>query len=529
VSLTGRGIFVGALSDLRTRWLLVATLGAAAAGVAAGFAFTAAKRYEATATIVVAPVSPSDPTLLGIDVLHDTQKRTAAATAARLVASPEVAEAVRVRLGVRSTRDELLSHVTAHVAGDSQVVGVTVTDPAPARAAQLANGFVDAFLTARTAGYQSEIQSAVQRVQRDLTALPPNQRLSPQGARLQQRLAELRILVGTTDPTVRHGSQAVAPSAATWPHPVRWTIWGALIGLGAGALLALALGAVAAARREDPVGVEEYDPRVSEKIVARLEQRLAERVDALAAERERLAAREASLAAREREVVAKLAELRAAVPAAEPARSNSLLLEADQRLAEREAELERRERALREAPEPAPSNSLSLDAEQRLAEREAELERRERELEERVAAVEERVAALSERERTLARSAAEVRQLESTVREAEANLARRAHDVTAREAELAAAPAPEPPSPAPGPAAAPPAVAAPAATGEPGWRLAELEHLVEASAAAHPERVPEWQSYLFYLRDYTDADGRVPAQFDWLIEDTFGDLLAATR
>jgi hypothetical protein len=74
--------------------------------------------------------------------------------------------------------------------------------------------------------------------------------------------------------------------------------------------------------------------------------------------------------------------------------------------------------------------------------------------------------------------------------------------------------------------AAEPAVAAnggPVAAG--GWRLAELERLVESHAPERPDRAEEWRSYLFYLRDYVDADGRVPSHFDWLIEETFGELL----
>ena len=158
-------MLVAALSDLWKRWLLVATLGAAGAAVAAGFGFTAAKRYEATATLVVQPAAPSDPTLLGIDVLHDTSRRTAAATAARLIEAPEVAEAVRVRLGLPGSRTSILRAVHAHRDASSDAVDVVASDRDPARAAQLANAFVDAFITRRSAGYQSEIASAVRRIQ----------------------------------------------------------------------------------------------------------------------------------------------------------------------------------------------------------------------------------------------------------------------------------------------------------------------------------------------------------------------------
>ncbi len=77
----------------------------------------------------------------------------------------------------------------------------------------------------------------------------------------------------------------------------------------------------------------------------------------------------------------------------------------------------------------------------------------------------------------------------------------------------------------------PPATSAPARaeTGTPAAAsrtLAYLEHRVEvAGAAAPPERLAEWKRYLWFLRDYTDYDGALPAEFESLVEDVFGDLL----
>jgi hypothetical protein len=117
------------------------------------------------------------------------------------------------------------------------------------------------------------------------------------------------------------------------------------------------------------------------------------------------------------------------------------------------------------------------------------VEVRERELAERERALEERVAAVTQRELALARAAAH-------------------------------APAPVP-SPAPAPAGAP----APADNGSGAFNLAALERLVADGVARHPERREEWESYLFFLRDYAGADGSLPPRFDGLVEETFGDLL----
>jgi len=96
-------------------------------------------------------------------------------------------------------------------------------------------------------------------------------------------------------------------------------------------------------------------------------------------------------------------------------------------------------------------------------------------------------------------------------------------------ATAAPAPAPAPPTapalPEPAPAAA--ADAQPARPAAGAWNLNDLRRLVAQHSPDYPDRVDEWQSYLFLLRDYADAHGRVPSQFDALIEDTFGELVGA--
>src|SRR5919201_4045214 len=327
VTSTGRRILVPAFSDLRRRWLLVLTAGLVGAAATAAFSLTAQKEYRATATMVVAPVPAGDPTFVGLDVLTDAGgRRSAVATAARLVAAPEIAETVRVRLGLSRSRNALLSELDARPVGSSSAVAVTVTDSDPRRAAQLANAFVDATIAARSAGFQSELVSAIHRLQLRVAQLSPGQRAGAQGQRLQKRLADLQALVGTTDPTLRHASGAVAPPSASWPDPGRLTLYGGLVGLGAGALLAAAAALTAAGRRER---------------FGRLWRRPSGNLQAAERER-RLVARESALAQREREVQAALAELREASSGVDDSAAEARAAE----LGRREALLEERRREL---------------------------------------------------------------------------------------------------------------------------------------------------------------------------------------
>jgi colicin import membrane protein len=514
---------------LRRRWLLIVTLVAAAAAAVAAYSFAAADHYKATSTLVVSPVAASDPTFLGIDVLRDDRRRAAAATAASLLRSPQVADAARVRLGLHRSVSDLLGDVSTHVVGGSDTVALTATDTSPARAAQIANAFVDAFVSSRTSAFQSEVASAVRRLQKRLAALPPAERNGVAGAQLQRRLADTRALVGMRDPTVSSGSQAVQPGSPSWPKPVRWTIYAALIGLGVGCLLALALGLGGALRRRESLAQSTDDAAATERALGRFERSLSERLDALAEEQTRLAAREAELEQLERELAGKLDELRetaAREPRPDPAAVDELE-HREQMLAARIAAVEERERELaRRSGEHGRAQTGLSEREDAAREREAELNAREQDLAARDAdlrLLEDRVAAeraaSSEREAELETRAEDLRAAERRISDERAASAEREAELTKRAARLAVQPPPLVPAPPP----ARPAEPAPVAG---GWALEELEQLVERESRAQPDRVDEWRSYLFYLRDYADASGRVPARFDWLIEETFGDLLA---
>jgi hypothetical protein len=120
----------------------------------------------------------------------------------------------------------------------------------------------------------------------------------------------------------------------------------------------------------------------------------------------------------------------------------------------------------------------------------------------------ERIATAAKREAELARRAAEL-----AVREREAAAEQEAAAAAAEEAKAAEAAIPP----------APPA----AANGVRGsYNLVTLEQLVDERGSAFPDRLEEWSSYLYFLREYAAADGVVPASFDGLIHDTFEELLA---
>ena len=497
--------------------LLVVTLTAAGAAAAAGYGLTAPKRYRATAQLLVSPVAASDATFTGLPLLRDSGgKRTAAASAAAMLASPQVADAVRSQLGLSRSRDAVLAALHARVVDASDVVAVTAEDTSASGAAQLANAFADTLVSQRTASFQSQLATTINSDTKQLDSLPESSR-----AALQQRLATLRGLEGQSDPTLKVTAQAAAPAAAYWPRLRRLIAIGAGLGFAAGLVVALLL---LLGRGRSTAAAAAYDRSVSERFVKRLEQRADERIEALLAEQERLTAREAALAVREGELAVRLDERATAAVderVEELAARRADLAEQERALAAREARLAEREQALAEMPAPAAPPG-------------PEVEQRERELE-------ERVAALGHREAELARRAAAVAARQREAAEQAEALERRTEELEEWAAELAARaerrPEPEPappleavpeplPEPVPAPAAAAEPSAQPVSTADGRWNLFSLQRLVDERGGEHPERIEEWSSYLYFLREYAKPDGTVPASFDWLIEDTFADLVA---
>ena len=157
--------------------------------------------------------------------------------------------------------------------------------------------------------------------------------------------------------------------------------------------------------------------------------------------------------------------------------------------------------------------------------RDRSLDERERALNARAHDFEQRVAEVTAREQASARQAAELSARERELEAREAEVVERADEIERREQD-------RPPEPEPAPVAAAtgqalqepePARAAAAAPGE--WRIDDLEGLVAQRGEEFPDRVEEWRYYVHFLREHADADGVLPTSFDYLVAETFAELL----
>jgi hypothetical protein len=198
--------------------------------------------------------------------------------------------------------------------------------------------------------------------------------------------------------------------------------------------------------------------------------------------------------------------------------------EHEQDLADREQALERRSQAIaqreRELATAVEEARAATADEGRLALRIGEVTKREQGMARQAAELKQREQTLEQREQALAERAASLQERERQLLARDAGLDARAHELNTRaekfvqlerdlEERETAPPEPEPPS-----------VHHPG-----GWTMQDLDRAVTQHADAYPERVEEWRYYLHFLREHTDVDGRLPATFDVLVDETFGDIL----
>jgi hypothetical protein len=96
---------------------------------------------------------------------------------------------------------------------------------------------------------------------------------------------------------------------------------------------------------------------------------------------------------------------------------------------------------------------------------------------------------------------------------------------------LAPAPEPEPPPPVPAPLPPPPAPdpePLPPAAGPRRWNLRDLERLAREHAGGDPLVDEERTFLLTYLREFAGPDGLLPDDFDAVVRQSFGPLVART-
>ena len=162
------------------------------------------------------------------------------------------------------------------------------------------------------------------------------------------------------------------------------------------------------------------------------------------------------------------------------------------------------------SPRAQPRRQADPELERRLQARIDEVARRERMLAERAGQLAAREHALERREE----------EADAASGHRDEEFAEKQRELERREAELEEQEA----EPEPEAELEPPSEPEPVPTVRRGWDLRALEKLVAARTDADPAQRDEWEMYLFQLREHADHEGRLPAAFDALVADVFGDV-----
>jgi Mrp family chromosome partitioning ATPase/capsular polysaccharide biosynthesis protein len=239
------------LQAIRAHWRLITLFVVIATTASVVLVATTPKQFEATADIIITPLSGNDDTFQGFSLFRQSfDGSSSVVTAARVFNSAETrlpaVEALR--------RQGLTATVKAEPLAQADIVSIRATAGTAAAAARAANVFADATVATRTAIFQRDLREQIRRLQRRVDAVPEAQRATNVAyAAIAQRLGDLQGFAGSADPTVRIAARATPPLAASWPRPML-TIGAAIIAsllLGIGIALLLELTNPSVSREEE--------------------------------------------------------------------------------------------------------------------------------------------------------------------------------------------------------------------------------------------------------------------------------------
>ena len=189
-------------------WLVIACVVVTVA-VALVYVAVAPRKYQATAEMLVSPVSPTDTSLVGLPVLHSSSDPTQdVLTAASLMTTPQVGQTVVGALHLHESATTLLGTVTATPVGQSNLVAIQATASSAAQAQRIANGFVDAVVATRAAALHAAVGAVIPGLRAQVAALPTASRSGP--GTIGDQLSQLETLQASNDPTITIAAPALA-------------------------------------------------------------------------------------------------------------------------------------------------------------------------------------------------------------------------------------------------------------------------------------------------------------------------------
>jgi capsular exopolysaccharide synthesis family protein len=168
-----------------------------------------------------------------------------AATAAKLVALPSIAENAARALGAGWTPEKVRKAVSVKADGNTDLIDVQATTASPRSAASVANAYASAVISAQDASSVAELQRRLAVYDSYVRSLPPEEQTGPRAERLQEKLDSLRISSALQSdaqrPSVTLRQRAQLPTSPSSPKTKRNVVLGVLLGGALGLALAALL------------------------------------------------------------------------------------------------------------------------------------------------------------------------------------------------------------------------------------------------------------------------------------------------
>jgi capsular polysaccharide biosynthesis protein len=222
----------------RRRWVVLATVTGIVAVVALGISLTSAKKYDATAVLLLREVEPVNSILGNSTSVSDPERESN--TQIGLIKLDPVAEGVKEELDLKTSTSELLEQVSTEFQGNSDLVSITVRDEDPRLAAEIANGFATQYVTFRRETARASLEEAAELARNRLESLSPEDRVST-GPQLEARLRELEIASSLQTGGVEVVRRASVPTSPAVPRPLLSTFIGLLVGFALAVLIVILL------------------------------------------------------------------------------------------------------------------------------------------------------------------------------------------------------------------------------------------------------------------------------------------------
>lgn len=235
----------GRLSALRERWWLVILPLVVGAVLAGALASSQTKIYEAQADVLFQPAA-FDQLLFGQTVFAQppATPTTTIDTDIRLLGEETVATAVIGKLNLHTTPTALRKQISIAEQTDSNVATLRARDSNPARAAAIADAWVDSYLTLQKAANQQPLIAAAKSLRAQVGSLPSGPRANTSRTRLQSRLNEIVTLTQLQTAGAQVVRHATPPTSPVSPTPRLDALIGGIAGLGFGVILAFVAAAL---------------------------------------------------------------------------------------------------------------------------------------------------------------------------------------------------------------------------------------------------------------------------------------------